>query len=54
MTRDTYKQQAKTARVIARQIAKTEHERKFITSQLMATIMIFGGKITAFEGGPKQ
>lgn len=51
MTRDQYKQQAKTARVIARQITTNEHDRKSVTGQLMTTIQIFGGKITGFKRG---
>ena len=51
MTKDTYKQQAKTARVIARQITTNEHDRKVVTSQLMTTILIFGGKIKGFKRG---
>ena len=51
MTRKTYKHQAQIARSIAANVAKSEHERKAITGQLMTTIMIFGGKITGFKRG---
>ena len=51
MTRTNYKQQAQLARSLAANIAKSEHERKAITGQLMTTIMIFGGKITEFKRG---
>jgi len=51
MTREQYKQQAKTARVIAQQITNNEHDRKAVTGQLMTTIVIFGGKITGFKRG---
>lgn len=51
MTRKQYKQQAQIARVMAQQITNNEHDRKCVTSQLMAVVMIFGGKITGFKRG---
>ncbi len=50
MTREQYKNQMKTARVIARQNAKTETERRRAVDALRLMILLFGGKITAYEG----
>ncbi|HMO51258.1 MAG TPA: hypothetical protein PKA21_09040 [Kiritimatiellia bacterium] len=50
MTREQYKNQMRTARVIARQTARTEPERRQMINGLRLAVAFFGGRITEFHG----